>query len=262
MIFLRSLLFGIGMYGVTVALLVPLVPMLLLPRRLFGHLVRLWARTVLWLARTVAGIDFQVRGEIPPAPAILAVKHQSAWETIALNLILPDAAFVLKRELMHIPLFGWGLAKMRNVATDRGGGAAALRRMTAAARQALQDKRYLVVFPEGTRTAAGTRNNRYHPGIAALYAGTGRAITPVALNSGCFWPRRGFIKRPGRILVEFLPPVEPGLPPRQLVRELAARIETATARLESESGQPLVTLPPPQVSEKPVTGTEKKEQKQ
>ncbi len=243
MIFLRSLLFGIGMYGVTVLLLVPLLPMLLLPRRQFARLVKLWAGAVLWQARVVAGLDFQVRGRIPPAPAILAVKHQSAWETLALNLILPDAAFVMKRELMHIPLFGWGLAKMRNVATDRQGGAAALRRMNAAARQVLDDSRYLVLFPEGTRTAAGVRNSRYHPGVAALYTSTGMPVTPVALNSGCFWPRRGFTKRPGRILVEFLPPIEPGLPPKQFLRQLADRIEPATARLEAESG--LARLSPP-----------------
>src|SRR5690606_21388864 len=141
---------------------------------------------------------------------IVAAKHQSAWDTMAFYWVLDDAAYVLKKELLSIPLYGWCARKARMIGVDRSGGAKALRAMVEQAQNCLAEGRPIVIFPEGTRTAPG-RRSAYHPGIAALYTRLGVPVVPVALNSGLFWGRRSFIKQPGRIVVQFLPPIPPGL---------------------------------------------------
>ena len=169
-------------------------------------------------------------------PAILAAKHQSAWDTIVFYRVLDaDPVYVLKRELTWIPILGWYLRRVGMVAVDRKGGAAALRRMTATAHAALAEGRRIVIFPEGTRTAPGARRP-YHPGVAALYAATDVPVVPVALDSGRYWPRRGFLKRPGTITLRILPPLPPGLARKAFVAELEHRIEEACAALAGTPG--------------------------
>ncbi|MEX0758775.1 MAG: lysophospholipid acyltransferase family protein, partial [Tistlia sp.] len=165
---------------------------------------------------------------------LIASKHQSAWDTLVFPLLVRDPAYVLKRELLLVPFFGWIMWRLRMIAVDRKGGAAALRRMLAAARRIVgRERRPLVIYPEGTRTAPGD-SRPYHPGVAALYGELGVPVVPVALNSGLYWPRQSFLRRPGRIVLEFLEPIPPGLPRRQFLAELEARIEPASRRLLAE----------------------------
>ncbi len=233
---LRALAFYIAFFGVTALLGVAGLPLLLAPRRWVMRFGRFWARCVLALLRAIVGLDGEIRGleHIPAGPSIIAMKHQSAWDTLILPLILDDFAVVLKRELLFVPFYGWYAARAGSIAIDRRGGAGALRPMVAAARQAAAAGRPIVIFPEGTRTAPGQRLT-YQPGVAALYQALGLPVVPAAVNSGLFWGRRSFVKRPGRITLAFLEPIPPGLPRRQMMNELENRIEAGTAALEREA---------------------------
>jgi 1-acyl-sn-glycerol-3-phosphate acyltransferase len=229
---LRALLFNLLFYLVTA-----LYAILGLPTLLFGAdavyaLCRLWVRTTLWLLRLLVGLDHRVIGRerLPAEPVIFAVKHQSSWETLALAAILDRPIYVLKRELVWIPLFGLYLLGSGALAVDRGAGAKALRQLMRKAGKAAENGRPFLIFPEGTRVAPG-EHRPYQPGIAALYDKLGRPVVPVALNSGLFWGRRSFMKRPGRITVEFLDPIPAGLDRRRFMKELEARIEGASRRL-------------------------------
>jgi 1-acyl-sn-glycerol-3-phosphate acyltransferase len=233
---LRSVLFNLAFYAWTALLGIAALPMVLAPRAAVMGLGRWWSRTVLELARLIAGIDYELRGaeHLPHAPAILAMKHQSAWDTIAVPALFGDVAIVVKRELLWIPCYGWYARKAGMIPVDRGAGAAALRGMLGRARAVVAEGRPIVIFPEGTRTAVGAKR-AYHPGVAALYTQLGLPVVPIAVNSGLFWPRRSFLKRPGRIVVEALPPLPPGLERRTFIAELQSGIETATERLVAEA---------------------------
>jgi len=232
----RSLAFNVVFFLVTALLGAIALPLLLAPRPWVMRFGRFWARCVLALLRAIVGLDGEIRGldKLPPGPCLIAMKHQSAWDTLILPVVLGDPAVVLKRELLRVPFYGWYAARAGSIAIDRGGGAAALRRMVAAARQAVADGRPVVIFPEGTRTAPGHRL-AYQPGVAALYQALAVPLVPAAVNSGLFWGRRSFVKHPGRITLAFLDPIPPGLSRRQLMPELETRIETATAALEREA---------------------------
>ena len=234
---LRSLAFNSGFFLLTAVLGVLGLPLLLAPRREVMRFGRFWARSVLTLLRATVGLDCEIRGlgNLPAGPCIVAMKHQSAWDTLILPVVLGDPAVVLKRELLWVPFYGWYAFRAGSIAIDRGGRAGALRRMLAAARTAAEAGRPVVIFPEGTRTAPG-RHLPYQPGVAALYQILGAPLVPAAVNSGLFWGRRSLWKRPGRITLEFLDPIPPGLPRRRLMPELERRIETATAALEREAG--------------------------
>jgi 1-acyl-sn-glycerol-3-phosphate acyltransferase len=185
----------------------------------------------------VAGIGYEVRGrdKIPPGALIVACKHQSAWETFALMPLFDDPLFILKRELLLIPVFGWLLIKSRMVPVDRGAGSQALVAMTERARIELSCGRQLIIFPEGTRRPAGAEP-RYKYGVAHLYVAEGVPCLPVALNSGVFWPRRRSLRlRPGTVVVEILDPIPPGLDKDVFFKRLQDAIETATARLIAEA---------------------------
>jgi 1-acyl-sn-glycerol-3-phosphate acyltransferase len=236
MIILRSLIFDVSFYLWTILISVLSLPVLLLSPRATIRISELWASVSLLLLRLIVGLSYEVRGghNLPKGPAIVALKHQSAWDTIALWVLLESPAIVLKQSLVRIPVFGWYLRKGKAIAIDRNAGAKALRPMIAAARLAAEEGRPIAIFPEGTRTPVGACQP-YHPGVAALYRQLGLPLVPVALNSGLFWGRRAWVKRPGRILVEFLPVIEPGLNRRHVMCELERRIEQATALLVAES---------------------------
>jgi 1-acyl-sn-glycerol-3-phosphate acyltransferase len=233
----RSLAFNSGFFLLTALLGVLGLPLLLAPRRVVMQFGRFWARSVLAFLKAAVGIDCEIRGlaNVPRGPCIVAMKHQSAWDTLILPVVLGDPAVVLKRELLLVPFYGWYAARAGSIAIDRQGGAAALRRMVAAARATASEGRPVVIFPEGTRVAPG-RHLPYQPGVAALYQALAVPLVPAAVNSGLFWGRRSFLKRRGRITLAFLEPIPPGLPRRQLMPELERRIETATAVLEREAG--------------------------
>jgi 1-acyl-sn-glycerol-3-phosphate acyltransferase len=238
MSWLRALAFNIAFVGVTALLGVAGLPMLLAPRRRVMRFGRFWARCVLALLKAIVGLDGEVRGteHLPRGASIIAMKHQSAWDTLILPVVLGDPAVVLKRELFLVPFYGWYAARAGSIAIDRRGGAGALRRMVTAARRAASAGRPVVIFPEGTRTAPGHRL-AYQPGVAALYQALQLPVVPAAVNSGLYWGRRSFVKRPGRIILAFLEPIAPGLPRREMMAELEARIEAATAALEREGAE-------------------------
>lgn len=233
---LRSLLFNCAFYAWSTALAVAGLPLLLLPPGWLRAYARFWMGGTAWLLRHAVGLTHEVRGRerLPSGPAIYAVKHQSAWETLVLLLLLPDARIALKRELTLIPLFGWYCLHAGMIRIDRGAGARAMRSLIEGARGALGSGADVIIFPEGTRVAPDA-HLPYHPGVAALYLHLGRPVVPVALNSGLFWPRRAFLKRPGRIALEFLSPIGPGLKRRDFMAALEAALEPATVRLVAEA---------------------------
>ena len=230
MIVARSLAFNALATVWTVVIHVLALPCLVHPAAVFAA-GRLWSRVVLALLAGIVGLRYRAIGlERCPRGALYAVKHQSTWETMALPLMLGNPVYVLKRELTWVPLFGWYMKRIGAIPVDRSGGAKALRAMMAAARAAAAAKRPIVIFPEGTRTVPGERR-AYQPGVAALYVRLELPVIPVALNSGLFWGRRQFIKRPGRIVVELLPAIPPGLDCETFMATLRERIEGATGRL-------------------------------
>lgn len=229
---LRALLFNLCYLIWSIAIHVVCLPLLLGPRSWVLAAGRVWIRVSLWLLRVIVGLSHRVVGaqHIPTGPAIVAVKHQSAWETLYLSLELSHPAFILKRELTWIPLFGWYLRKVGMIAVDRSGKAAALKQMVRQAESAFAAGRQLVIFPEGTRVAPG-QHKPYQPGIAALYSQLKVPVVPVALNSGLFWGRKAFLKRPGTLTVEYLPAIGPGLDRKLFMRQLEERMETAANAL-------------------------------
>ncbi len=168
-----------------------------------------WARFQVWLLKVLCRLDYRVEGleHLPPGPAIVLAKHQSAWETIAFQRIFPPQTWVLKRELLWVPFFGWGLALLEPIAIRRGAGRQAIEQLVRQGRARLEEGIWVVVFPEGTRVPPGTRG-RYRIGGAVLAAKTGYPVVPVAHNAGLYWQRRSFIKRPGTIRVVVGPVIE------------------------------------------------------
>ncbi len=232
MILLRSILFNGLFYTGTVIFCILGLPVLLATRRIGGYFGHYWALWTLWLATWTVGLRYEVRGRknLPAGPAIIAIKHQSAWDTFAAAALFEDPAIIVKRELLAIPFYGWYLRKAGMIGIDRDVGAAAMRRMLKAARAAVAQGRSILIFPEGTRTPVGS-DAPYHPGVGALVRDLKLPLVPVALNSGLFWGRRHFLKRPGLIVVEILPPLPADIDRRRVTEELRDRIEAATARL-------------------------------
>ncbi len=236
MILLRSLIFNVLFYLNTAVWLVIALPTFFMPYRAILWIAKTWGRCNLVLLRVVAGIDCEIRGreKIPPGALIVAPKHQSAWETFALLPLFDNPLFIVKRELEWIPIFGWLMIKGRMVPVNRSAGSQALAAMTERARLELSDGRQLIIFPEGTRRAAGAEP-RYKYGVAHLYAAEGVPCLPIALNSGLFWPRRSILRLPGTVLVEVLDPIAPGLDKDAFFKRLQDELEAATTRLIAES---------------------------
>jgi 1-acyl-sn-glycerol-3-phosphate acyltransferase len=202
LLFFRSLAFTLSLVIITPPYSFLVLAGFGLPPLKRWHLISGWARIVMWLARVLLGIRYSVRGmeHLPREPAIILAKHQSAWETIAFQCIFPPHVHVLKRSLLWIPFFGWGLALMSPIAIDRSRGRSALKRMAEQGARRLAQGFWILVFPEGTRTEPGRRGT-YHPGGAWLAARTGVPVVPVAHNAGLYWGKNAFVKRPGEIVV-------------------------------------------------------------
>jgi len=207
-------------------------PSLLGPRSWVRAVFQLWLGLVLGGLKIICGVEYEVRGRehVPAGGALVASKHQSMFETLAFWAILEDPAIILKKELSYLPFFGWYAMKLKNIKVDRSAGSKALRDMLNQARDRAQESRQVVIFPQGTRLKPGEADS-YKPGVAGLYSAMKVACVPVALNSGLYWPARGFTRTPGRIVIEFLPPIEPGLNKKAFLAELEHRIETASNAL-------------------------------
>jgi 1-acyl-sn-glycerol-3-phosphate acyltransferase len=229
---IRSFLFNVGWYVGSAVFAIVGSPILLLPRRAVVAWAQSWIRFCLWWLRLTCRLTHRVTGRenLPAGSVLIASKHQSTWETLAYTILFPDAAIVLKRELLFIPIVGWAMACAGNIAVARGDGASALRGLVKQARAVIADGRSIVIFPEGTRVAPGDERP-YQVGVAALYRQLGVPVVPVALNSGVFWGRRKFIKWPGVIRMQILPPIAPGLSREAFLNTLRERIEGATKEL-------------------------------
>ena len=231
---IRSIFFNIAFYGWTAFWTLTTLLTLPLPLR-YGYFPQnVWSKGIqkfLW----IAGLRVEIRGleNIPETPALIAGKHQSAWDTTIFFKTVPRVAIVLKKELLNIPVFGWYLKKMEQIPIDRSGGAGALKKMIRFGKKAVSRNRSVLIFPEGTRIPVD-KTGTYHPGVYALYSMLDLPAVPVALNSGLFWPRRKFSKNPGKIIIEFLPLIPTGLGKEAFLKRLEHDIETATKRLVKE----------------------------
>lgn len=232
MIWLRSFIFNA--LFMTITGLAAIIAMVLLPfqPRVMRCFIRYWARLIIWVLRLVCGIRVEVTGleHIAPGAAIIASKHQSAFDTFVWPALLDHPSYVLKRELLNLPFWGRAARHTGAVAVDRDGGGAALRALVRDGKRVLDEGRPLVIFPEGTRSAPGEKVP-YQPGVAALVIGSGAPCYPVATNSGQHWGRRAFHKMPGVIAIAILPPLPAGLARKPLMEALETQIEAETARL-------------------------------
>jgi 1-acyl-sn-glycerol-3-phosphate acyltransferase len=235
MILLRSLLFMAAFYAWGVIMAFVMLPTVIAPRRWMIACFRFWGRGIYGLLAVVCGIKVEIRGRelIPSGAALVAAKHQCMFDVFSQFVWLPDSCWVMKKELMWIPFFGWYALKTRMIIIDRGGHATALRKMVKDGLERFADNRQLVIFPEGTRGEPGVAGD-YKPGIAALYREFNVSCTPVATNSGVHWPAHGFLRRPGTIVFEYLEPIPPGLKRAVFMETLKTRIETASNALLAE----------------------------
>ena len=238
-IVLRSTLFALFQVVVTPPYALVALLTFPLPRLARYRVISLWARTMVVAARAICGIRYRVLGaeHIPREPCIILSKHQSAWETLAFQRIFPPQVWVVKRELLWIPFFGWGLAMLSPIAIDRAAGHRALRQLLEQGRDRLARGLCIVIFPEGTRTAPGTRR-KYQVGGAWLAVKTATPVVPVAHNSGTLWRRNAFLKYPGTITVSIGAPIAAGsLEPEALSRRVEDWIEGEMQRLDTVNGE-------------------------
>lgn len=228
----RSLIFTLWLYLSMPLFAVLLSPALLMPHRAAMGVIKLWARFVLFGLRWIAGVKVEVRGleHRPNGPALIAAKHQGMLDVIAPFAFLDDACFVMKKELMPLPFFGWFAWKTKMIAVDRAAHAKALKDMVRQTRARLAEGRQILIFPEGTRTAPGAPAH-YKPGVAAIYRDVEAPCWPIATNSGVYWPAHGFKRYPGTVVFEFLPPIPAGLKRAEFMKQLESRIEDASTAL-------------------------------
>ncbi len=232
---LRSTLFALGYCLSTLVYALPSVLTFPLPFRYRYAFISQWARFNLWWLGVTCDLRYRVEGRehLPSQPAVVLCKHQSAWETLALQVVLPPQVWLLKRELLWIPFFGWGLAVLEPIAIDRRARSSALRQFLDQGEARLRDGRWVIVFPEGTRIAPG-RTAKFHPGGAKLAERTGAPVVPIAHNAGMHWRRRGFIKFPGTVVLRIGPVISPrGLTATQINERAFAWVEVATRELEA-----------------------------
>lgn len=237
-LWIRSLVFHIAFYGWTVLCSLFFVPLLVFPKSYTLSAVRGWGTGSFWLASHILGLKFKVLGleNISSTPLIFAAKHQSAWETIVFHHLRFNVAIVLKQDLLWIPFFGWYLKKVGMIPLSRSKrkGTQSLKKLLNAAQGAVQEGRQILIFPEGTRAKPGEAGT-YHAGVASLYLHLNLPVVPVALNSGIYWPRRGFLRYPGVVTMAFLKPIQPGLPRKKFMEKLQNAIESTTNTLLEEA---------------------------
>jgi len=227
MTLVRSSLFVLALLVVTPPYALLALATFPLPRMLRYRVISGWSRLVILLAKLVLGIRWRVEGRehLPRRPAVILAKHQSAWETMAFQIIFPPQVHVLKRELLWIPFFGWGLALMSPIAIDRARGVAAMRELARKGRERLAQGFWVVIYPEGTRVPPGQKR-AYQQGGAWLAVNCGVPVVPVAHNAGKLWPRNAFLKRAGTVTVRIGPPIgTDGRQPKEVIARVKDWIE-------------------------------------
>jgi 1-acyl-sn-glycerol-3-phosphate acyltransferase len=238
MTWVRSWIYLVAFLVWTIAVAIFAMPVLLRPDWSLV-LIRYWIRGIMFLARVITGITCRVTGQehVPKGAIIVAAQHQASFETYRLFLDLEHPIFILKRELVWIPIIGWYMMRAGFIPIDRSAGAAAMRKMLRAAQAALAEGNQVVVFPEGTRVLDGEKRP-YRPGIAALYTHGGVPVIPMALNSGYSWGKTRILKRPGEIRFHFLPALPPDLDKDTMLETLRERLEGANKTLADDTSQP------------------------
>jgi 1-acyl-sn-glycerol-3-phosphate acyltransferase len=233
LILARSILFTALFYLWSGALSILCLPILLMPRSVTLAAFRFWSRGVIALLAVCCGVKTEVRGRqhLPTGKALIAAKHLCMFDVFAQFAWLPDSCFVMRKELMAIPFFGWYAKQARMIVVDREGGAKALKDLVRDGQDRLAEApRQLVIFPEGTRGEPGVAGT-YQPGVAGLYRDLGLPVSLVATNSGVHWPAHGILRRPGTIVFEYLEPLPAGLKRAEFMREMQDRIEAASNAL-------------------------------
>lgn len=248
MIAFRSILFNTAFYANLIIRMIVLSPIyFIIPRKMAYEIPKNWAKSCHWLMRKIVGTTFTIEGleNIPEGAYILAPKHQSFWDTYALLPWLDDPVYILKRELMWIPLFGWYAWKQRMIPVDRGARGKVMAEVMIRTKEELKHGRQLVIYPEGTRRAPGAEPV-YKYGIARLYRDLQLPVVPVAMHPGLFWPRRKFHRYPGHFTVRILPPIQPGMDPDAFFDHLIDTLEDASDELLVKTAQenPNLPLPP------------------
>lgn len=229
-LFTTYLFLSVPVYGVVALATAPL------PRRATYAVAVAWVSSVFFWLRVLCRLDYVVEGRehLPRTSAVVLMKHSSAWETLAQLHMFPEQTWVLKRELMWVPILGWVLWLLKPIAIDRKGGGAAVQQVLKQGQQRLGEGLWVVIFPEGTRMRAG-ETRRYGMSGALLAAAAGLPIVPVAHNAGDFWPRRGLLKKPGTIRVVIGPPIATvGVEPRLLNERTQAWVENTVATIRRD----------------------------
>mgnify|MGYP000039906300 CR=1 FL=1 len=236
LVVLRSSLFAAFQLLITPVFAIIALLTFPLPALMRYRIITVWTRWVMWASRVICGIRYRVIGaeNIPKEPCIILAKHQSAWETMGFQLIFPPQVWVLKKELLRVPFFGWGLAMLSPIAIDRNSRRQALQQLVEQGRHRLAAGFFIVIFPEGTRQELDAPPD-YKPGIAAMYKDLGVPVTPVALNTGLIWKPKGIGRKAGHVTFKVLPPIQPGLPRDEFMRELE-RVLEARRHLGHEVG--------------------------
>jgi len=238
MTFLRSLVFHSVFVFWTALWAVLLLWVFFIPRRWMVKVITLFFSSYYPMEKYILGLDYEVQGRenLPQGACIIACKHQSAYETLKLHMLFGDVAIILKRELMWIPFWGWYQWKAGMIPVNRGAKSVAMLSMLHGAKKVAAQGRPIVIFPQGTRVAPGTKRP-YKVGVAALYETLNLPIVPVALNAGLYWPRHAFCIRPGRVKINILPPIPPGLGREELMAKLESVLETESDRLAENAGK-------------------------
>ncbi len=245
MLIIRSLIFNIVFYANLILQMIIQTPIyFFLPRRGALKIVKNWCTTSNWWHKWIVGTRFEVTGleNIPEGGCIIAVKHQSMWEFYAILPLFDDPAYILKRELMWIPLFGWYVAKTRMIPINRGKRSKAMKEMTKRAAKEIEQGRQILIYPEGTRRTPGAEP-AYKYGVAHMYKELNCPVLPIALNSGLYWPRRSFMRYPGTIRVNILKPIMPGLSTEEFQIELQSKIESSCMEIYEKAAKD--NSPPP-----------------
>ena len=236
---LRSLIYTVMLFLTTAFFaIVVIVFMWLPPARLYA-VPRTWARLNLWLLKTLCGLDYRIEGaeHLPDVPFISMWKHSSTWETIAQMLLVPRASWLLKREILWVPLLGWAIARFKPIAIDRKAGGTAVNQVVTQGRERLSEGLGVIIYPEGTRVAPG-ETRKFGMSGALLASQSGAPLVPIAHDSGYYWRRRGLLKRSGTIRVVIGPPLDPrGLEPREITERAKEWVDSTVAELARQQGQ-------------------------
>ncbi|AYD02734.1 1-acyl-sn-glycerol-3-phosphate acyltransferase [Neorhizobium sp. NCHU2750] len=248
MLLLRSVLFNTAFYLNTIARMIVLSPIyFVMPRKPAYAIPKAWAASCNWLMAKIVGATFEIEGleNVPEGGCIFAPKHQSAWDTVALLPYQRDPVYILKRELMWIPLFGWYAAKQKMIPVNRGARGKVMIEVMKRTREEMAAGRQLIIYPEGTRRAPGAEPE-YRYGIARIYRDVKVPVVPVVAHWGLFWGRRKLIKHPGHFKVRILPAIQPGMDPDAFYAHLIDVLEKASDELlvETVKANPHLPLPP------------------